>query len=81
MMTIYVRLLDEGTDVFRPTQFEVLQDGLFRILPTPEYDPDDEVWEFAPGCIVRGVTKELDGEVVLVAVSVNYDGGNNEQSV
>lgn len=81
MKTIYVRLLDEGTDVFRPTKIESLEDGLFKLLPTPEYDPDDEHWEFTPGCVVRGVTRKLEGETVLVAVSVNYDGGANELSL
>lgn len=81
MRTIYIRLLDEGTDVLRPTEAEELDDGLFKLLPTPEYDPDDELWEFMPGCIVRGVLRKLEGEDVLVAVNVNYDGGENELSV
>lgn len=81
MKTIYVRLLDEGTDVFRPTEVESLEDGLFKLLPTPEYDPDDEHWEFTPGSVVRGVTRKLDGEAVLVAVNLSYDGGENEMTL
>ena len=75
---IYIRLLDEGTDVFRPTEAEALEGGFFRLLPTPEYDPDDEHWEFTPGSVVRGVLQKLDGEAILVAVNVNYDGGESE---
>lgn len=50
---IYIRLLEEGTDVFRPTQGEEISEGIYRVLPTVNYDPEDEVWEFLPGTIVR----------------------------
>ena len=68
--TIYIRLLDEGTDVFRPTAAEPVEGGLFRVLPTPNYDPEDEVWEFPPGSVVRCETKELEGEGVQVASAI-----------
>jgi hypothetical protein len=61
VMEIYVRLLDEGRDVSPPTKGIVLGNGLFKLLPTDNYDPDDEHWEFLRGSIVR--TKEvLDGD-------------------
>ena len=50
---IYIQLLDEGTWVCRPTQGEVLGNSLYRVLAIPNYDPEDEVWEFLPGTIVR----------------------------
>ena len=81
MKTIYIRLLDEGTEVFRRTEAEELDNGLFKLLPAPGYDPDDEHWEFTPGSVVRGMIQKLEGEAVLVAVSVNYDGGGNELAV
>ena len=81
MPTIYIRLLDEGTDVLRPTEAEELANGLFKLMPTPEYDPDDEKWEFIPGSVVRGVIRKLEGQAVLVAVNTNYDGGKNELTV
>jgi hypothetical protein len=31
-----------------------LGNGLYKILPTPDYDPEDEDWEFVPETIVRG---------------------------
>ncbi len=65
---IYIQLLNEGTDVWRPTQAIILGKGLFKILPTSKYDPEDEVWEFPPGAIVKGEEKMLSGERVLVAV-------------
>ena len=51
---IFVRLLDEGTEVSRPTEALDLGNGLLKLLPTPDYDPEDETWEFQPGSIVRG---------------------------
>ena len=81
MKTIYIRLLDEGTEVLRPTEAEELADGVFKLLPTPDYDPDDEHWEFVPGSVVQSVSRKLDGQDVLVAVSVNYNGGENELRV
>jgi hypothetical protein len=50
---IYVRLLDEGTIVSRPTEALDLGDGLFKIFPVANYDLQDEVWEFPPGSTVR----------------------------
>lgn len=51
--TIYIRLLEEAVTCIRPTQAEALGDGTYRVLPTPEYDPTDEVWEFVPGSRVH----------------------------
>ncbi len=55
---IYVRLLNENTYVCRPVEAIKLDDFTFRILPTEDYDPYDEEWEFPPGKIVR-CRKEL----------------------
>jgi hypothetical protein len=65
--TIYIPLLDEGTSVMRPTQGELLGGGLYRVLATPTYDPDDEHWEFPPGTVVHCVTETRDGKDILVA--------------
>ena len=50
---IYVNLLDEGSPVARPTQAVELFNGLYKVLPCPGYDPEDEKWEFPPGSVVR----------------------------
>lgn len=47
-MIIYVRLLDEGTDCWRPVTAE--QDGERFLVLGPV--PDDERWEFQPGTYV-----------------------------
>jgi hypothetical protein len=50
---ICVDLLEEGTPCSRPTHALVLENGLLKLLPTENYDPDDEHWEFSPGSAVR----------------------------
>jgi len=67
MTIIYIRLLDEGTDVFRPTEAELMENGLFKLQPTSNYDPEDECWEFLPGTVVKGEQRKLGGEEVLIA--------------
>jgi hypothetical protein len=69
VVEIYVRLLDEGTDVSRPTKGIVLGGGLFKLLPTDNYDPDDERWEFLPRSIVRA-NEVFDGDrIYLIATA------------
>ncbi|MEK7728391.1 MAG: hypothetical protein AAB354_08240 [candidate division KSB1 bacterium] len=65
--TIYVELLDEGTTVMRPTQGEALGGDVYRLLPSVDYDPEDEHWEFTPGSIVRCLTEVKGNEEILVA--------------
>jgi len=66
---IHVRLLHEGTDCSRPTQAEQLDNGLYKVLPTPNYDPEDEVWEFPPDSIVRSEIRRSEGKEFLIAVA------------
>jgi len=69
-MVVYVRLLDEGTDVWRPVRATVLSDGTFRLLEPDRYDPNAETWEFPPSTKVRCVTRTFtDGGEGLVAVA------------
>jgi hypothetical protein len=73
--TVYVRLLDEGTEVCRPTQALDIGNGMFKVLPTPEYDPEHEQWEFPPGSIVRcEKRKDSSGEYFL-AVAPDAETG------
>jgi hypothetical protein len=51
--TVYVRLLDEGTTVLRPTKAVHIEDLVYRILPTEDYDSQTELWQFPPGSIVE----------------------------
>ncbi len=68
IVTIYVRLLDEGTEVSRPTKALDLGNGLFKVLATPTYDPEDEKWEFPPESIVKVAKQSREAEEYLMAV-------------
>ena len=67
---IYVRLLGEGTEVFRPTRGVDLGDGVFIVLPTADYDSLDETWEFPPGSRVQCETAESEEGAYLRAVQL-----------
>jgi hypothetical protein len=51
--TVYIYLLNEGTDVWRPAEARWLHDDVYELLHIDAYDPEDEEWQFAPGSIVR----------------------------
>ncbi len=63
--TIYMPLVGEGVDVWRPVLAERLEMGRYRVLgPVPE----SEQWLFAPGSIVHVEMKRLSEGEALVAV-------------
>lgn len=64
---IYVPLLNEGTDVLRPTTGIVLEPNIVRVGATRDYDPKNEAWEFVPGSKVRCVKEVRGGREILVA--------------
>jgi hypothetical protein len=66
---VYVKLLDEGVDVWRPVEATALADGRYRLEPTVDYDPELETWEFLPGSTVRCELRRLSSGPALVAVS------------
>lgn len=45
---IFMKLLDEGIDVWRPVRAEHLHDDIYSIAEQP-YDREIERWEFEPG--------------------------------
>jgi hypothetical protein len=66
---VYIKLLDEGVDVWRPVVAEYLGGDRYRLISGP---PEGEVWPFAHGDIVRCEKRHLAGEgtdieAVLVA--------------
>jgi hypothetical protein len=62
---VYVKLLDEDVDVWRPVSAEVASDGSDRLAGDR---PDDERWEFEPGMSVACEARRLDdGTLGLVA--------------
>jgi len=48
---IFVRLLDEVVDVWRPVLAEHLRGDVYRIVDQP-YDREVEAWQFEPGTVV-----------------------------
>ena len=72
---IHVRLLNEGSDVSRPTEGRAIGRGLYEILPTVDYDPADEDWEFPPGSRVRIAKKESDDGEHFIAVGDRRNDG------
>jgi len=66
---LFMPLLNEGTDVWRPVAAERLNDGSYRIVGPC---PNDEEWAFAPGSVVSSQLRAFaNGEEHLVAVSIS----------
>src|SRR5216683_4659890 len=79
--TIYIRILEEATTCLRPTQAVLLPDATYRVLPSVDYDPTDEVWEFVPGSTVH--CESFDGEsgpYLLAIAEVGVDGPKKERA-
>ena len=66
-VTVFVRLLDEGTDVWRPVEARRVSSATFRLADGAV--PTDEVWSYAPGEIVVAEARDQGGGPVLVAVA------------
>jgi hypothetical protein len=64
--TIYVALLDEGIDVWRPVEAQKLSPDTYLIVDQ-DYDRAIERWEFEPGTVVRCRKERRDGREILVA--------------
>jgi hypothetical protein len=62
--TIYVELLDENVDVWRPVAALHVRDGVYRLS---DVAPEEERWAFPPGSLVRVEERELSDGRFLVA--------------
>ena len=67
VIELYIPLLNEGTTVLRPTTGIVLGPNVVQVLPTSDYDPDVEEWEFLPGSHVQCAVEVRGGREILVA--------------
>jgi hypothetical protein len=63
---IYVGLLNEGIDVWRPVKAEHLGGNVYRIVGQP-YDREIESWQFEPGDVVICEMIESSEERILAA--------------
>lgn len=68
MNRIYVLILNEGIDVWRPVDALQISEGIYKIAESNQYDASDEEWEFRPGDIVLCQERSLDSRIELVAV-------------
>ena len=68
MATIYMRLLNEGTNTWRPVAAEHLNRDTFRVIGPMR---DDEDWAFPPGSVVTVAHHVFaDGSSGTVAVAL-----------
>ena len=65
--TVYVELVGEAVDVWRPVSAVHEGDDVYRLLGEQE---DDEAWAFPPGSRVRCEPRQLDDGEQLVAVAL-----------
>jgi hypothetical protein len=66
--TVYVALLNEDVDVWRPVQARPLGHNLYRLIGV-DADVSNESWQFPAGAIVRCESKVfIEGQVGLTAV-------------
>jgi hypothetical protein len=68
--TIYVALLDEGIDVWRPVVARTLAPDTYLILDE-NYDRKVEAWQFEPGTLVRCRNKRRNDHRILVATEIS----------
>ena len=64
---VYVSLLDEGVEVFRPVPALMLPDSNSLLRGEDIFHRGDEKWEFPPGTTVRVEERVLSGRSVVVA--------------
>jgi hypothetical protein len=66
--TVYVPLLDEDVEVWRPVEARRLSDNTYLIL-NQDYDRILERWVFEPGTRVTCRQERRDGRSILVATA------------
>jgi hypothetical protein len=69
---LFVPLLNEGTDVLRPTTGVFVCPDVIRLEAPADYDPDIEEWEFPPGSEVRCIAEFRGGRQILVARALAF---------
>ncbi|NRA98741.1 MAG: hypothetical protein HRU32_02805 [Rhodobacteraceae bacterium] len=70
---IYVKLIDEGVDVWLQTTAKHLGDGRYLLERTPDYDPKLEKWELIPGTIVSTRMRRFEGERKKKRIAVHVE--------
>lgn len=65
--TVYVELLEEGVEVWRPVEADVEAGAVFRL---PRAAPANERWRLPPGSRVRCEWRELSDGCILAATEI-----------
>ncbi len=65
---IFVRLLDEGVEVWRPVEAQRVGEDVYRIIMDQPYDREIETWQFEPGDHVVVELIESNEGPILAAV-------------
>ncbi len=71
LATVFVRLLDEGADVWRPVGATRLGETTYQLADVAT--PEDETWIFQPGDIVVAERRQGDECLVAVALATELD--------
>jgi len=71
---VHVRLLDEGTPVYRPAKAVIQSHYIVVLEPPLDYETEAELWEFPPGSVVRVGFRVLEDRVAPVAVAIADNG-------
>jgi len=67
---IYVALMDEGVDVWRPVKAENIGINLFHILEQP-YNREIELWQFEPGdSVYCELVESSDGPITVATKKI-----------
>ncbi|KAA8476152.1 hypothetical protein BDE36_2612 [Arcticibacter tournemirensis] len=66
---IYVKLLEEGTTVFRPVPAVKVMGNVYRIESEDSYNPENETWEFLPGSLAKVTEVFFGGKPALLQLS------------
>ena len=71
VITVHINLPDKGAGTLHPVQALSLRQGLYKILPTIDYESKGEKWEFPPGSVVRILEQDVDGKPIFIARDKN----------
>ena len=73
---VYVSLVGEGVNVWRPVQAEHLGGSIYRIAAQP-YDREVETWEFEPGeRVVCEYVESSEGSILTATRRAAHGGAN-----
>ncbi len=78
---VYIALLDEGVDVWRPVQAECVSGNIYRILSQP-YDRSVESWQFEPGdVVICEMVESSDGRILAATRKVDPRDASEKQRI